>query len=209
MRNRKTIKAFSLVEMLITIAIFGILIAMISQVILINIQVSRKTFIRSQIREELAEIGTLIQRDVRNARLIGECGETSLENRTINRCLMSHIEEFVWTDDCPGSSEGIKKICKKSVPDEQLLFESSDLITFERLNFEVNLSSGTDGTRSTILVTLYSSASNPNFDVNNQVRQIAVSTRNFTLGDFFVEPETEEPRPTSSPTQTTPTIPGR
>lgn len=209
MNNVKTIKAFSLVEMLITIAIFGILIAMISQVILINIQVSRKTFIRSQIREELAEIATLIQRDVRNARLIGECGANTQENRTINRCLMSHIEEFVWTDDCPGSSEEIKKICKKSVPGEQLLFESSDLITFERLNFEVNLSSGTDGTRSTILVTLYSSASNPNFDVNNQVRQIAVSTRNFTLGDFFVESETEEPRPTSSPTQATPTIPGR
>ncbi|KXK26582.1 MAG: hypothetical protein TR69_WS6001000588 [candidate division WS6 bacterium OLB20] len=196
----KRLQGFSLVETLITLAIFGIMIAMISQVILINLEVSRKVYVRTQVREELAELTTLVQRDIRNARIVKECGEFRDGSETVSRCTISHAEEFTWTDNCPGDTAAINRICKISVPGNQLLFETSDLITIEDFSFDINLSTGEDGTKSTILMTLRASATNPNFEISNQVRQIAVSTRNFTLGDFFVGAT-----PTAVPTAAAPT----
>ncbi|MFQ5492622.1 MAG: PilW family protein [Candidatus Dojkabacteria bacterium] len=189
----KLMKGFSLVETLITLAIFGILMAMLSQILIINISISRKTFARSRIRDEMSELVTLIQRDIRNAKIIGECGEKTEGSETFTECQIYHAEEFVWTDNCPDEGE-VQRLCKLTVVDPAIpgdvpdvLFQTSDLINVDDFGLEVGLSQGDDGTKSTILVTVLASSANENFEVNNQVRQIAVSTRNFTLGDFFLD----------------------
>lgn len=196
------LKAFSILETIVTLAIFGILMAMLSQVILINISVSRKTFARARIREELAEVVSLIQRDVRNATLVTKCEKLS---SGVSQCIMSHKELLVWTDSCPvptGGDPNIKRVCRKTgVVDPNnpssgtVTYTTSDILNIKTLAFDINLQVGTDGTKSTILITLLADATNENFEVKNQVRQSAISTRNYTLGQ-------SGPAPSVTPTPT-------
>jgi len=163
-------------EILVTMTIFGVIIVLLTQILILNVELSQKTFMRARIREEISEVLTLIQRDIRNAYYIDECG---LDTDTgENRCQIGHVKEFTWTDACP--NESVDKICKINSAN-QLQYETSDEVKIESLNFEIGLSSGEDGTKSTIVVTILASSSNEAFDVKNQVRQLVVSTRNYSL----------------------------
>ncbi len=175
--KKKKLKGFSLLETLVTLAIFGIMTAMLSQAILINITITRKASVRSRIREEMSEISSLVERDIRNAQLIGTCGVAGTENK----CTVTSVASFTWTDNCPSLGVGIKSICRKDLTGN-ILYQSSKILSISTLKFQVITPAGiTDPTKSTILVTIVGAAVNPNLKINNQVRQLAVSTRNFTI----------------------------
>lgn len=203
---QKKHKAFSLLETLITLAIFGILMAMLTQVILINLQVSRKTFARSRVREEISELITLIQRDVRNADLIKDCGQSTVSGIVVNSCAISHVEEFVWTDKCPNETSTLNRVCKLDLSGNPI-FITSDFLNFSKFSFETGTSSTKTGAQQIILVTLVANTVNPSFEVNNQVRQVAVSSRNYTLGASGSFSSTSPATPTPSPTPTGPVCP--
>jgi prepilin-type N-terminal cleavage/methylation domain-containing protein len=176
--KKKKLKGFSILETLVTLAIFGIMTAMLSQAILININITRKASVRSRIREEMSQISSLIERDVRNAQLVGTCG---LVPPNENKCTITSVSSFTWTDNCPSLGGGIKSICRKDLAGN-ILYQSSKVLSITTLKFQVITPAGiTDPTKSTILVTIIGAAVNPNLNINNQVRQLAVSTRNFTI----------------------------
>jgi len=70
--NKK--KTFSMVEMLVTMAIFAVLSVMLLNSLLLNVRLSTKINIRARVRSDLNEIVTQIERDIRNAQEITQCG---------------------------------------------------------------------------------------------------------------------------------------
>lgn len=186
LQSTTRLKAYSILEVLITLALFGVLIAMLSNILLLNFKTSRQVAYRSKIREELSELVSLIQRDMRNADyvVLAECGNGQLINNqaTVDGCKMSHVEEFVWVNQtyqaCRDSSiVDINRICKID-SSGNVIYKTSDEIQIDQINFDI-LTEGLDGKQATIIITLIASAANPNWEVDNQVRQITVSTRNF------------------------------
>lgn len=183
---RKKIKAFSLVETMVTLAIFGILMAMLSQVLLLNLEVSRKISARTRIREELSALVGLLQRDMRNAGhiVLEECGDNlKIDNWSgVNGCKMSHVESFVWVNNehdlCKKANTAVQSLCR--IVDGEITFRTSDVLNIDSISFQSSQIEDEKGTKkATIIVTIIASAANPSWDVTDQVRQIVVTTRNF------------------------------
>lgn len=194
-KNQKTIKAFSLVETVVTLGIFGLLIGMLSQVLLLNLQVSQKISARTRIREELSIVTGLIQRDMRNADKVyisaGQCGNQldlefpanieSSENEESGCHIALQNQEALWVN---GSHRNCDqgKLCKLDWTNQNsVLFETSDILTITDISFESQLLGELDSGNSnaTLLVTLQAESTNPRWEILNQVRQISVTTRNF------------------------------
>lgn len=184
--KKKKLKAFSLVETLVTLVVFGILLAMLSQVLLLNLQVSRKIQARTRVREELAELVGLLQRDVRNADIIyigaGECDDTNdfdMNSQNDRGCRMFVTDDILWVDGGHGSCPA-NHLCKLQWSNQNnVLYQSSDILSVDSVSFQAQEFLSVENTSATLIVTLNVAASNPNWEVNNQVRQITVSTRNF------------------------------
>lgn len=182
MKNVRKLKGVSLLETVITISIFGLLMAMLMQTLLLNIQISRRITERSRVREELSELIGLIQRDMRNASVIDAdlCGLVELDNEPTREpesgCVMSHVGTFMWVyghNSCPSAA-----ICKIDSSSGEILYSSADIITIDEVSFELQTFDD-EGSKGVLLITLYASPTNANWDVAQQVRQISVATRNF------------------------------
>jgi prepilin-type N-terminal cleavage/methylation domain-containing protein len=209
MRNlvkHNKISGFSLIETLVTLAIFGILMAMLSQVLILNLQVSRKISARTTIREELTQVVGLIQRDMRNADaiLIEKCGNNvelsnSVNNHEDRGCELIQTDHVSWvlSNDDPGfgcenniynTNIDVKALCKLNLSpnpqDPTVMYKTSPLISIKNLSIEIeSLMDENDETgkpsKGLLIITIEAEASNPKWDVNNQIRQIIVTTRNF------------------------------
>jgi len=207
MQNKltKKIKAFSLIETLVTLAVFGILLAMLSEILVLNLQVSRKITARSTIRADLAEMTGLMQRDMRNANhiYISNCGdendddfELKLDNESFTvGCQMEHFKVIKWVlsnDDtnslCPPhefEGNNIPTICRLD-ENNNILYQSSKHIKIESFDIDVNFveeytseSGERKGTDAIIYFTVISSATNDYWNINNLFRQVIVTTRNY------------------------------
>ncbi len=181
--HKRKLAGVSLLETVITIGIFGLLMAMLMQTLLLNIQISRRITERSRVREELTALTGFIQRDMRNASVIdaNQCGLVELDNSPTHDdpefgCVMSHVSTVMWVyghDSCPTDS-----ICKIDIATGDILYNSADILKIDQANFELQTFE-VDGSKGVLMVTLYASPANPNWDVSQQVRQISVATRNF------------------------------
>jgi prepilin-type N-terminal cleavage/methylation domain-containing protein len=165
-------KAFSLVETVVTLAVFAILMTMLSQVLIMNWRINRIVTERSRFREEFSQLTGLIQRDFRNADFIDldACGEDivypSINNNKV--CKINVIEDYWWYL-CEGY------ICKDK-GDKELIYKSSAILKIEDLSIELIAENNEN---LTIYITVKASARNENWKINNQVRQIVVNTRNY------------------------------
>ena len=192
-KNKTKRKAFSLIETLVTLAVFGILLAMLFQILMLNIKISRKISARTRVREEISELVSLMQRDLRNADYIFECSngvkDFDEDGDKENGCrIQSQGENIVWVDSSHDRCNG-NKICRLdySTNPNEVMYESSGILTLEPydstnpnsgVSFQSNIDP-VDNAKAEILITFNASATNDNWDVNTQVRQIAVSTRNY------------------------------
>lgn len=70
-----SLDGFSLVELLITLGIFGILMAIVTSIIIINLKAAQRIKARSYAREESSFMLNVLKKDVRNAEII--CSNTS------------------------------------------------------------------------------------------------------------------------------------
>lgn len=193
---KKKYKAFSILEMLVTMAIFAILIVMLLNSLLLNIKLSTKINIRSTVRSNIDELVTQIERDIRNA--------DSIDPKTCrgNSCIIN-IEgvNYVW-EKIDGDSYITRKI--KNAPFQNEVFNSSPNIYIKKISFNV-LSSDQDiegGYRFVNVIVTLEAESNAaqlgcekdqnnngcsNADVGdtqwveNQVRHFSVSTRNYLI----------------------------
>ena len=159
-----------------TLAIFGILMAMLSQVLILNLNTAKKISQRSQVRDEVSQVVGLLQRDLRNANSITDC-ITQLTGAA--SCTVDVAgQTYLWVNSsasniCKQAANNGEAICK--MQGREVLFVSGDIINVASLRFDSNVSNG----RGRVLATIEIEARNEAWDVKAQVRQISVSTRNF------------------------------
>jgi hypothetical protein len=109
------------------------------------------------------------------------CGVVELDNSPTrddpeSGCVMSHVSTVMWVydhDSCPAGS-----ICKIDTASGNILYNSADILTIDEVSFELQTFDA-EGSKGVLLITLYASPTNQNWDVSQQVRQISVATRNF------------------------------
>ena len=193
----KNIKAYSLLEMLITLVVFAILMTMIVQVLILSIESGRQIAGRSKVRGDLSEIAVMIRRDFRNASRINDaqCGEnvtfqnpdgTNVVDGTTACVFNLSGVNYAWVYGYPGKLCPENKICKlkqNASNTYELYYQSSDILKFDTVGtrFELTLYQQTDTTtQGIVLVTLMANVSdNVKIDVATQYRQVGVFTRNF------------------------------
>ncbi len=174
-------KAYSLMELLVSMAIFGMLMIMLTQILFSSLKISQENYLRSVYRESLSEVFDFMKRDIRNANVIVDC--------QADVCHISHTQEVIWTKCADQIS-----ICKYVQNPETLEFEkvkeTVDNIYVKDLKFEMasfdEVISNTGYTNNTIIVTVklmlvkndddFALAQNDELPLD--VQQIVISTRN-------------------------------
>ena len=168
-RNKKRLKkAFSLVEMVISIGIVSIIIVIFFNSLLISLDVTVRNTARSNIREEITSIASLIQRDIRSADLVD-----------IPNCSGSSCEMIVEQDRITWYLCGTR-ICKED-GSSTIIFQSEEDIEFTSFTFEPGFVQNPTDAKNNILVTLVADHANAALDISNIIRQVSVSTRNYEL----------------------------
>jgi len=187
MRSGK-IKAFTLIEMLVSMAIFGIMTVLLLQSLLLNIQLSGQINARSQIRTELEEVTSLIERDIRNSTSISSTCAASDCIMTVNDTNI----EWKLVSGTPNRIVKYTKLVSQPPSAYQLAYQSGDLLSFKvpgGLDFFVNsqqdITATTTVSMANIFVTLKADAAiavwNTNWNLGGQIRQISVATRNYSI----------------------------
>lgn len=179
----KKIKAYSILEILVTLVIFGILSVFLMQSLFNNLTISSRISARSQIRSELDQTLSLMEKDFRNAEDINtkKCGITNNEIiggvSCLGRCVLNTNEGLItW---CFSSND--KKIYK--FVGNTTVYKSSDLFDVTTVDFTVNVEQDIVGKDFTpyanILVTV--NAENNALGITNQIRQLSITTRNYII----------------------------
>lgn len=171
----KTVKAFSLMEMVVTMGILAIVITMLSNVLINSILISQRTIARSFIREEVVDIMDRIAYDLRNASSISAC-EGSLDTAT---CDLVIKERFTWRM-CDPEDDGQMQVCKVDASGN-ILYASSPNLRFNRFTIEPGFETQTSSRQRNILITIVASHTNSNYAVNNVINQVAISSRNYLV----------------------------
>jgi type II secretory pathway pseudopilin PulG len=169
--KNRNLSAYSLLEILATLAIVSILIIMLTNVLFVSLDISRKAFARSQVREEQNNILTKIEKDFRNASFVGTCEGT---DQTAS-CEIGSDKVYYWTT-CTGS-DGKLYVCKKDSTKTVILDGMSENIELKYLSFEKGIEDAQG--KKTIVITMNVAHKDGSLGIDNQVRQIVVSTRNY------------------------------
>jgi len=180
-------KGFSLIEMLIALAITSMLLVMFTQITFNFISLAQENYARSRFRESMTEVLDLIKRDIRNADLILNCEGSS--------CTITNIKKYIW-GIC---SEDSESVCKTEVSTDQfgnttfeVLKKTPDNIFIKSIAFEIiPLDDGQSqkSINSTVIVTVEAIPLVKDGDIEKarngelliDARQIIISTRNAKL----------------------------
>lgn len=174
--TKKRKKAYSLVEVLVSLAIMAIVITMLFNVLVVGLQSSIKVIGRSFVREELSNLTSLITRDLRNSDKIVNCGETA----TQSSCeFFKNNIRYRWSK-CVTDNEAVCKYDLTNIASPVKIYESSQNVNITIFDFSQGFgSTETDETKS-VLFTIVASHTNSYVNVNNVFKQASVSTRNYT-----------------------------
>lgn len=172
-QKKQNFRAYSLLEVLATLAIVSILIVMLSNILFVSLDISRKAFARSQVREEQNNILTKIEKDFRNASYVGTCEGTGQGAS----CEIGLDKVYFWTTCDRG--EGTLYVCKKDATKTAILDGMSTNVKLNFLSFEKGIEDAQG--RKTVVITMSVGSVDSNVGVDNQVRQIVVSTRNYSI----------------------------
>lgn len=184
------IKAFSLLEMIVSMGIIGIVMAMLSNILVLSIQISQESLARSFVREEVTNITNQITNDIREAEAIIQC-DGEAQNAF---CQIGIGDIFTWEvctnpdtvfqrceKNATAAQQGSMVLIKRNGANE-IVFVSSPNLAINAIRFEPGFDSGTGGViRRNVLFTIVGSHKNPRLNVKNVLRQSAISTRNYLL----------------------------
>jgi len=90
-------EGFSLLELLITLAIFGILMVTTTSILVINLTVARKVKARSYAREETAFMFNVLKKDIRNAEEALTINPDNIEVKVVDENSQTHT--YTWRMD--------------------------------------------------------------------------------------------------------------
>lgn len=169
--HKKRIRGgYSLVEVVVSLGIMGVVMTMLFSVLILSLQITFKILARSVVREEISNISALVARDIRNADIITNCGAGVVCEVVLNG------DKFQWTK-CGD------RICKNQITasGQNTVYRSTENIRFSLVNFDIGFADATNKARQNILITLVGSHTNASFNVNNVIKQLSVSTRNYEL----------------------------
>lgn len=181
LKQSKTKKAYSLLEVIVSLAIVSVAIVTLINFLVISLRLNVISLARSVIREELNSISTLVSRDIRNADLVLNCGNTS-ELAVSSECsFVSRGNIFRW-QMCV-ESDLVDRICKYQLnADLEPISTEFASISNAKIN-DFSFSRGFTGieNNSSINIILLISADhiNDTLNINNLFRETSVSTRNY------------------------------
>lgn len=158
-------KAYSLVEMMVTLGIVGILILLLFNVILLALRSNTRIAARSFVREQIGSTLVRISREIRNSDGVNTC--------TGNSCEFRFTGKIIRWELC-GDAEEPENICRYE--NDEITFQTSDTIKIRTFNFD--LFPGTESNE-IVIVTVLADHTNAALDVQNVLNQISTSTRNY------------------------------
>lgn len=204
-QKSKKVKAYSIIELLVTLAIFGIIISMLLQSLFLNIRLTTQINLRSRFNTDLNQLVSLIERDIKNADFYYPSNDGTFikgclplaasPNDPRDRCtlnLNSVIKKWERsTTSIIDQTSGfpyypVKRTSLTGVTQKQD-YISSNILNISMLEFVVNTSEVLEGEArlANILVTIKAKPTietwTTDFGINEQVRQISVSTRNYQV----------------------------
>ena len=161
-------KGFSLVEVLISLGIINILVVIFFNALLISLTVTIKNTVRSNVREELSKVASLISKDIRAADSLisSDCSSSSC---TIT--LNSNEIRWFKCDD---------QICKENSK-KQIMHKSDPNIVISNLIFDHGFIDESSSLKNNVLVTIVGGHDNESLNIKNVIRQFSTSTRNYEL----------------------------
>lgn len=174
--NLKYKKGYSIVEILVSLAILSIVITMLFNVLIVGLQGSLKIIARSFVREELSAVTALVAKDIRNSDRVIFCGESLVQNSCEFFKNNIRYRWSICTDD------GLR-ICKYDLsnPGNPVkVFENSRNVNVTLLEFAQGIGAGNSQESRNVLITLVASHNNSYVNVTNVFRQTSVSTRNYS-----------------------------
>lgn len=171
---KSKLKAYSLVEVLVAMSIVTIIIVMLTDTLLISLDVAVKSFARSNTREEQNNIITKIEKDIRNSRFVETCSGT--DSSAV--CTVALDNFYTWKY-CT-RQDGSGNICKVEYDasgNEILVDSFSEDVIVDKFVIEGGFSEAP--AKTSILITIVVHHKNPRFEISNQIRQVLISTRNY------------------------------
>lgn len=169
-------KAYSLLEVLITLVIVNIILLMVSNILVLSLKISIQAHERSKAREELTNIVNLIRRDIRNANSV-----TQIENESELK-LNAQVQNLIWKP-CEGSPDQIcKYITTVGNPNLIETYRSHQRLKITDLSFieqESDLYGGYVNYQISILMTIQADHTIESYNIHNLYRQVLISTRNY------------------------------
>ncbi|HEX9804164.1 MAG TPA: prepilin-type N-terminal cleavage/methylation domain-containing protein [Candidatus Dojkabacteria bacterium] len=177
-------QGYTILELVLSMAIFGIIFVILNQVLFSAIRLSRENYIRALYRESVTEVMDFIKRDIRNANYVFVCDG--------NTCEVEHNQRIKWEPCNPPDISSICRYEQTATGGYDILKRSTKnvyikSIDFERIPVTIN-SSNANLDNETIIVTIEAVPIGGAQDVPLaesgaipiDIQQIAVSTRNIT-----------------------------
>lgn len=168
-------QGFSLLELMVSLAIISVIMLMFSNIIVNSISISQRSLARSFVREEIATLVDAIVSDLRSANTVGVC-EGTLDQAS---CSFVSDSPYTW-EVCPGETSGQRRICKKDVSG-QSVFIGSENINITHFSFDIGFELGGSSARRNIIITVVGDHLQEGLNIKNVLRQTSVSTRNYLI----------------------------
>lgn len=171
-------RGFSLLELLITLAIFGILMVIITSILLINLTVARRVKARTYAREESAFMLNILKKDIRNAESVAGIG-TNLKVAIIEEDLHAHC--YRWFLDVDGERYQIERREINCTDNSDMYayasYRTPSDVEFSDFSFKVIENDGNSVV--TIKIVAWTTGMPGEPDRQLLTKEVAVSTRNF------------------------------
>lgn len=178
----KKLKAYSLLELLISLAIIAVATTVMINFLVISVRITVRSLARSFVREEISSSVLLIARDIRNSdRVINiDCPTTGSTTCEIRLTLNGEI--YRWSKCADATTN---RVCKdkynNSTGNFDNVYTSSQNVNIDYMSIDYGYSLVNNNAEINILVTLQASHARPALEISNVIRQSSASTRNYTI----------------------------